>query len=99
MTVRATRPVGNWLDNQEFMIKTPLSAPALSNFLYYLDPMHTCCVENECVDEYDRLARSVMERFSAGRPLRQSLIDECRIWFKSEPSENTLDALQRRFSG
>lgn len=33
---------------------------SLSNALYIIDPAHTCCVENECTDEYDNVARYII---------------------------------------
>ena len=32
------------------------SVEDLSMAFYFADPMHTCCVENECTDEYLRIA-------------------------------------------
>lgn len=42
-------------------MKTPKIA--LSDVLYTLDPAHTCCVENECADEYDGIAEVILNRF------------------------------------
>lgn len=34
------------------------TASVISQALFQADPMRTCCVENECYDEYDRVAAS-----------------------------------------
>ncbi len=45
----------------------------LSEALYELDPAHTCCKENECFDEYDRIARTVISAESDGEPFTEAL--------------------------
>lgn len=45
----------------------------LSEALYELDPANTCCKENKCFDEYDRIARSVINAESNGEPFTEAL--------------------------
>jgi hypothetical protein len=52
--------------------------------------MHTCCVENDCFDEYDRIAGGVFERLQAGEVLESALRAELGEWFDIETA-NRLD--------
>lgn len=45
----------------------------LSEALYQLDPANTCCKENKCFDEYDRIARSVINAEIDGTPFSEAL--------------------------
>ncbi|MBG22742.1 MAG: hypothetical protein CMF22_04695 [Idiomarinaceae bacterium] len=45
----------------------------LSETLYHLDPANTCCNENKCFDEYDRIARSVIYSEHDGTPFSEAL--------------------------
>lgn len=45
----------------------------LSEALYERDPANTCCKENKCFDEYDRLARTVINTESDGKPFTEAL--------------------------
>ena len=65
----------------------------LSHLLYELDPMHTCCVENECFDEYNRLAAGIYERIDTGQDIVTAIHDEFRYWFDVPPSELTTDKI------
>ncbi len=44
------------------MPSNTLTTENLSSSLFHLDPMHTCCVENDCFDEYDRVASCIVQR-------------------------------------
>lgn len=50
-----------------------LNAEWISRALFETDPMHTCCVENECLDEYDRVAVTASEYIKQGYSLSQAL--------------------------
>jgi hypothetical protein len=49
------------------------SVEQLSRLLYEQDPMGTCCRENECFDEYDLIAASVVELVDQGLTYEASL--------------------------
>lgn len=38
----------------------------ITEALYLADPMGTCCVENECTDEYDYVASAICEAIECG---------------------------------
>lgn len=48
-------------------------AEQISRALFETDPMHTCCVENECWDEYDTVAVQAAGYLADGCNLRQAL--------------------------
>jgi hypothetical protein len=43
--------------------------------------MRTCCKENDCFDEYDKVAEDVAERLLGGESLKQALRAEISEWF------------------
>lgn len=45
----------------------------LSEAFYELDFANTCCKENKCFDEYDRIARTVINAESDGEPFTEAL--------------------------
>lgn len=45
----------------------------ISRALFEADPMHTCCVENACFDEYDRVAAGAVAYLENGYTLSQAL--------------------------
>ncbi len=57
------------------------SAKQISNALFETDPMNTCCKENDCFDEYDRVAEAVAEMLAGGHSMSQALITEISEWF------------------
>jgi hypothetical protein len=38
----------------------------ISELLFELDPMMTCCKENDCFDEYDMVSKFIMEDVNNG---------------------------------
>lgn len=38
----------------------------ISQSLFELDPMNTCCKENDCFDEYDFVARHIADKIVEG---------------------------------
>jgi hypothetical protein len=50
-----------------------LTADQISRALFESDPMNTCCKENDCFDEYDRIAAGVAESLEAGATLKEAL--------------------------
>ncbi len=84
-------------------LKVPSSAH-LSRLLFETDPLNTCCRENDCVDEYDRVAHDLAERLQAGessgpalrRVLSDSFGDELVDRARLEPVIDELEALMSR---
>lgn len=65
-----------------------LSWSELSRLLYDLDPAHTCCVENEALDEYDLIARAVVNRCHHEQiPLEKALLMELSEAFDCEEGD------------
>ena len=56
----------------------------ISHWLFTEDPMHTCCVENGAFDEYDAVARSVVEQLANGVDSYVVLQSVLTGWFGSE---------------
>lgn len=50
-----------------------ISSDQISLALFQTDPMHTCCQENDCFDEYDTIALTVAERLEKGQLLSEAL--------------------------
>jgi hypothetical protein len=57
------------------------SAEQISKVLFETDPMNTCCKENDCFDEYDKVAEDVAQRLWEGESLKQALQAEISEWF------------------
>lgn len=57
------------------------SVEQISQALFEADPMDTCCKENDCFDEYDRVASDVADRLAEGESLKQALMTEISEWF------------------
>jgi hypothetical protein len=64
-----------------------MTAAQLSEQLYQHDPMHTCCRENDCTDEYDGVAAAVMTLAEQGTPLPEALTSILAGYFGLEPEE------------
>ncbi len=79
------------------MQSNTLTTENLSSSLFHLDPMHTCCVENDCFDEYDRVANCVVQLVQEGRPLRDVLTEEFIRWFGVELPASALTTLVEQF--
>lgn len=60
------------------------TANVISQALFQADPMRTCCVENECYDEYDRVAASAEMYLEEGYTLAQALHKALRDSFGKE---------------
>lgn len=58
-----------------------LTARNISKALFDTDPMNTCCKENDCFDEYDRVAESVAAKLAESYSLEQALTMEISEWF------------------
>lgn len=76
-----------------------LGSEDLSRGLYLLDPMRTCCVENECFDEYDRVADCIVQRIHQGDSLRDALHKEFTHWFGIDLPESAMTELTEHFQG
>lgn len=56
----------------------------ISRWLFTQDPMHTCCVENDAVDEYDAVARYLVDRLTQGDAPALALHTTLAVWFGDE---------------
>src|SRR5690554_828286 len=56
----------------------------LSRWLFAQDPMHTCCVENDAVDEYDAVARDLVDRLTEDDAPAVALHAVLAVWFGDE---------------
>lgn len=57
------------------------SAEQISKALFETDPMNTGCKENDCFDEYDRVARDIAGRLAEGESIEEALSTEISEWF------------------
>ena len=56
----------------------------LSQALYETDPMHTCCKENGCFDEYDGIAGALDEILRQGIVLHSAIRQAFAEYFGEE---------------
>lgn len=71
----------------------PITAKAIAAVLFELDPMSTCCKENNCRDEYDRIALGITSKMKAGRTMEFALQDQFNFWFEFNLDEHTISRL------
>jgi hypothetical protein len=64
-------------------------AARISRWLFAQDPMHTCCVENDAVDEYDAVARYLVDRLAEGDAPAAALHAALAEWFGEEMVDET----------
>lgn len=64
-----------------------ISTDIISQALFHTDPMHTCCKENDCFDEYDRVAEDIRERMQAGASCAHALVSALGAWFYDDEAE------------
>lgn len=57
------------------------SVEQISLAFFETDPMNTGCKENECFDEYDRVARDIADRLAEGESIEEALSTEISEWF------------------
>lgn len=50
-----------------------MSVESINAALYMTDPMNTCCIENECEDEYQAIARTVLSHIQRGMVMEAAL--------------------------
>jgi len=62
-------------------VKKYYTPEQISDALFHIDPLNTCCKENDCFDEYDRVASDVADRLAEGESLKQALMTEISEWF------------------
>lgn len=61
--------------NQSFSVKQ------LCDAFYFSDPMGTCCVENECLDEYKLVAEHTKACLDKGSTLDAAIDEALRLFF------------------
>ena len=57
------------------------SVEQISQALFETDPMNTGCKENDCFDEYDRVASDIADSLAAGESIEEALSTEISEWF------------------
>ncbi|MFO7530365.1 MAG: hypothetical protein R6W86_16470 [Marinobacter sp.] len=65
-----------------------LTPEQISEALFHTDPMHTCCKDNDCFDEYDAIADGVQARLVEGLSLEAALRSELAEWFDEDMAED-----------
>lgn len=71
------------------------SSDTLSQLLYKLDPMNTCCVENECLNEYHRVAEGINERIDTGQSIAAAVHDAFIDWFEAAPDDSLTEEIRQ----
>lgn len=66
---------------------------ALSKALFYTDPLHTRCQENDCFDEYDLVAAEIVARRNAGQTLLEALQSSIALYFFDDEKEPVPDRI------
>jgi hypothetical protein len=64
-----------------------ITASQISNILFTIDPMGTCCKENDCFDEYDNIAHAVLHNLESGQPTAEAVSEALIEWFEVESVE------------
>lgn len=62
-------------------LDSPPTIESLSAWLYETDPMNTCCKENECFDEYDRVASTALDLIEKGETTSAAVTKALALWF------------------
>jgi hypothetical protein len=57
------------------------SAKQISRALFETDPLNTGCKENDCFDEYSKVAEDVAQRLLERESLKRALRAEISGWF------------------
>lgn len=60
--------------------------------LYITDPMGTCCVGNECIDEYDYVASAIYESIEEGLSVYDAVRDAFSNSFSYDVEPEVFDA-------
>lgn len=77
-----------------------LTTDQISRALFENDPMNTCCKENDCFDEYDRVAVDVAQCLEAGSTLKDALAGAINEWFyDGEDMPKVSRSLSRQLCG
>ena len=63
----------------------------ITEALYLADPMGTCCVENECTDEYDYVASAIYESIEEGLSVYDAVRDAFINSFSSDIEPEVFD--------
>jgi len=71
------------------------TAEALSQALFYTDPLHTCCQENGCFDEYGLVAAEIVARRNAGQTLLEAIQSSIALYFFDNENVPVPDRITR----
>ena len=71
----------------------------LSEVLYEIDPINTCCKENEAEDEYDLFALDVHAEYLNNEISFRATLAKCfKEYFDEEVDIETLDEIMNHFN-
>ena len=98
MILLASNIVVTSLSKGNYVKEKQHSQSFISLCLYQIDPMSTCCKENECFDEYDRVANGIKKALEDGYTLRDTVISQFSIWFNAKLSQDKLEEIIDRMS-
>lgn len=65
-----------------------LSTATIARILFETDPMRTACYENDCFDEYARIAQDLTNELAAGTALAPALVKVLSEWFTPDLVES-----------
>lgn len=69
------------------------TAAQVSKALFEMDPVNTCCKENECPDEYDRVAQTIVDELilNPTQSLHFAMVQSIReSFFDGEPYNTSI---------
>ena len=72
----------------------PWTVETLSAWLFETDPQNTCCKENDCFDEYDRVAASAIELIAEGASPDRAVANALKRWFESPASTHAAETME-----
>lgn len=73
----------------------PISLETINAILFEIDPMNTCCKENNCYDEYERIASDIASMTSTGETIESALQYQFKFWFESTLDSQLMRSLTR----
>lgn len=69
---------------------------SINDAMYFSDPMYTCCVENECHDEYFAIAESAVNYMLQGETQRQAIEHALKDSFDDLVTDTKVDVVLRQ---
>ena len=66
----------------------------ISEILFNLDPMNTCCKENEAYDEYDRIAQQIADSDLTPENIRKVFFDSFNVRITEDSVKEIISQIQ-----